>query len=225
MRRQQRRLRLINEPYHERVLTAFVVASRVIGSTGKLLDRQGIALLAEEISWTPTRLLTWSQSRSLSIANQLKGLLEDTMGETWNWWPLEPRLRQLDDGFCRLFWQTVRYFIFSPNIENKVLTSAKALPNISACRCAEEFQKGDPGCYKFCSSVHDHDCDRIVRRTLTPNKRRLQHENHNRSVVFQILIAATEITFFFDWIANPIPTGWRSRAAQFFSGPPVHSSG
>ena len=96
-----------HRPYEGRISRSIGMASKVIDGSGRVLDRKQVALLVQEISWTPTALLRWSDDKSLPILDQLKGLVEDSMGETWNWWPLEPRLRRLDDGFCRLFWQTV----------------------------------------------------------------------------------------------------------------------
>jgi hypothetical protein len=87
------------------------MAGRTIDFLGRALDQRSIEALAQEMSWTPPMLLMWSQVRYLSVANQFKGLVEDFMEETWNWWPFERRLRRLGDGLCRLSWQTVGPFI------------------------------------------------------------------------------------------------------------------
>jgi len=101
-------LEFAHRPYEERILRSFSMATRIIDESGRVLDRQGIARVAQDVSWTPTTLFMWSHDRSLSVASRLKGLVEDSMGERWHWWPLGPRLRRLEDGFCRLSWQSVR---------------------------------------------------------------------------------------------------------------------
>jgi hypothetical protein len=102
-------LRLVHRPYELRVSLSLETASSVISGSGKVLDDdvRSIAAVAEEISWIPTTLFRWSHGEDLSVVDRLKGLVEDSMGETWNWWPLRPRVRRLSDGFCRLSWQTV----------------------------------------------------------------------------------------------------------------------
>jgi hypothetical protein len=97
-----------HRPYEARVSRSIGTASKVTDRSGRVLTRPQVALLAQEISWTPTTLLTWSQDKSLCIADQFKGLVEDSMGETWNWWPLQQRVHRLGNGFWRLSWQTVR---------------------------------------------------------------------------------------------------------------------
>lgn len=103
-------LAFAHNPYEKRISRAFGLASKVIDGSGKVLNRRGVTLVAQEISWTPIALLTWSCNTSLPILDQFKGFVESVMGETWNWWPPNPRLRRIDNGFCRLSWQTVRLF-------------------------------------------------------------------------------------------------------------------
>jgi hypothetical protein len=100
-------LNLARRPHEARVLRSLVMGSSVIGGSGKVIEGRGIAAVAEEISWIPTTLFRWSHREDLSFVDRLKGFVEDSMGETWNWWPLRPRVRRLSDGFCRLSWQTV----------------------------------------------------------------------------------------------------------------------
>jgi hypothetical protein len=38
----------------------------------------------------------------------MKAFIEKHMGESWNWWPLAPRLYQLRPGYFRLQWISVR---------------------------------------------------------------------------------------------------------------------
>jgi hypothetical protein len=124
-----------HRPYERRISRSIGTASKVIGGSGRVLDPQQVALVAQEISWTPTALLRWSDDKSLPILDQLKGFVEDSMGETWNWWPLEPRLRRLDDGFCRLFWQTVSpaFTASRDQSHRSILTCEQASQDTSAC--------------------------------------------------------------------------------------------
>ncbi|ORY06745.1 hypothetical protein BCR34DRAFT_616857 [Clohesyomyces aquaticus] len=46
-----------------------------------------------------------SRSQNESISNAIKTLVEDYSCLTWIWWPLEPRMRKLEDGEARLFWE------------------------------------------------------------------------------------------------------------------------
>lgn len=100
-----------HQPYQKRISISLREAGIVIDDSGKVLDAKGTMVVALEVSWTPTTLFRWSYGGHSSVADRLKGLVEDSMGETWNWWPLHPRVRRLDKRFCRLSWQTVRLLL------------------------------------------------------------------------------------------------------------------
>lgn len=68
--------------------------------------------LAREISWIPVHHIDFSHDMQVSYLDRMKGFVEDHLAESWDWWPLGPRLRPLEAGFCRLQWKTVRSFSF-----------------------------------------------------------------------------------------------------------------
>jgi hypothetical protein len=95
----------------------FVHASyekRILSAVGGDLEQSGVRLgedvihhIAREISWVPVHYLDFSDDTSLSYADATKAFIETYMGESWNWWPLAPRLYQLRQGYCRLQWMSV----------------------------------------------------------------------------------------------------------------------
>lgn len=99
-------LEFTHKPYEKRVLSTF--GSNLVGSDGECLKSDTISHVAEEISWVPTRLLEFSHDTTSSRSDSLKAFVEQSMGETWNWWPLAPRLHALRFGYCRLKWKSVR---------------------------------------------------------------------------------------------------------------------
>jgi hypothetical protein len=96
-------LEYVHKPYEKRILTALG------GSPFWEMCQSKVSLtgLARELSWVPTNLVSFSHDRSLGTADLLKGYIEDTMGETWNWSPMEGRRYRLEDGSCRLNWKAV----------------------------------------------------------------------------------------------------------------------
>jgi arginyl-tRNA synthetase len=50
-----------------------------------------------------------SYQESSGILNHLKGIVEELTEETWEWWPLKPRLRPLSPGHARLRWDCVSF--------------------------------------------------------------------------------------------------------------------
>jgi hypothetical protein len=67
-----------HDPYKDRILRSISRVSKVVDGSGKVLDRQGIVALAEELCWTPIALLAWSHDKFLSIADRMKGLVTTT---------------------------------------------------------------------------------------------------------------------------------------------------
>lgn len=51
-----------------------------------------------------------------SIVNYLKSRIEDRLGETWNWWPLKPRMHELLPGQARIHWRCVSIAIQWPRL-------------------------------------------------------------------------------------------------------------
>lgn len=41
------------------------------------------------------------------VSDHFKGYIEDSIGETWYWWPLALRLRRLRAGHFPLNWKSV----------------------------------------------------------------------------------------------------------------------
>lgn len=98
-------LEFVHKPYERRVLSA--VANSLVGPSGEFLDPDATQLLAQEISWVPKHLLRFSYDDHLSYSDAFKAFVETNMGETWNWWPLAPRLHSLRPRYCRLQWKSV----------------------------------------------------------------------------------------------------------------------
>lgn len=184
----ERLLELAHKPYEKRILKTLGMANRIIDCSGRSLTQQGIALLAQELSWTPVMLLAWSHGRSTSVANQLKGLVEDCMEERWNWWPLKPRLRRLGDGLRRLSWQNV-----CPLLEissGLILTLTKAKQDASTCGCARRHQSCAPRRSEVCSGLRQHHW--ITSRTLTFTEQCPQFIYCDCTASFQIHISQPE---------------------------------
>jgi len=50
-----------------------------------------------------------SYQESSSLLNHLKGIVEELTKETWEWWPLKPRMRALSPRYARLRWDCVSF--------------------------------------------------------------------------------------------------------------------
>lgn len=69
---------------------------------------QDLEVLVSELQHVaPDQILT-DVNDTTSVVNYLKGIVEDLTGETWDWWPLKPRMRALGKGEVRLRWECVR---------------------------------------------------------------------------------------------------------------------
>jgi tetratricopeptide (TPR) repeat protein len=51
--------------------------------------------------------LSLSNQHNNSLSNRMKAFTEDFTMLEWNWWPLEPRMRNLNSNETRLFWHCV----------------------------------------------------------------------------------------------------------------------
>lgn len=45
----------------------------------------------------------------ICLVNRLKGVVEEATRESWDWWPLGPRLRSLEPGKTRVLWNCVSF--------------------------------------------------------------------------------------------------------------------
>jgi hypothetical protein len=98
-------LDFVHKPYEKRILSA--IGSDLVGPTGIRLGQDMIHCMAQEISWVPEQALTFSRDVDLSYGDNVKAFVEDHLGESWNWWPLVPRIHGLRPGYCRLQWKSV----------------------------------------------------------------------------------------------------------------------
>ncbi|KAK4987273.1 hypothetical protein LTR66_007640 [Elasticomyces elasticus] len=63
--------------------------------------------LVTELQHVQPTQISISYEEKFSIANYLKGIVEDRTGEAWEWWPFESRLHALSPGQARLRWRCV----------------------------------------------------------------------------------------------------------------------
>jgi hypothetical protein len=69
-----------------------------------------LSSLTRIIMSIPNDRIWFSARDDLSISNKVKALIEDCTEENWNWWPLQARMRALQDNQTRVHWQCVRIF-------------------------------------------------------------------------------------------------------------------
>jgi hypothetical protein len=98
-------LDFVHKPYEKRILSA--IGSDLVGSAGSPLGEDIIRCMAQEVSWVPEQALTFSRDVNVSFGDTMKAFVEDRLGESWNWWPLAPRMHGLRLGYCRLQWKSV----------------------------------------------------------------------------------------------------------------------
>ena len=93
----------VHKPYEGRIMSA------LSSDLPRDLHQDKVSLMrtARELSWVPTNLFSFSHDRSLAAADLIKGLIEDSMGESWDWSPLEKRKHRLQANLCRLSWRCV----------------------------------------------------------------------------------------------------------------------
>ena len=96
-------MQLAHKPYEQRI--AFALGSTMFNERGQRITSPKRA--AEEISWVPTHRFSVSFEEHPAMADRLKGYVEESMDEVWNWWPLAPRVHTLRAGFCRFKWKEV----------------------------------------------------------------------------------------------------------------------
>lgn len=94
-------LRAVHEPYEDRIEHTLRGVYREFESLFTRLKHMS------DLSWVPAHMFTFSTRESIGILDSVKGMIEDYMGETWDWWPLNPRKRPLKPGDVRVNWSTV----------------------------------------------------------------------------------------------------------------------
>jgi hypothetical protein len=102
-------LNLAHEPYEKRLQAALDAGSLGATDTCPCSDFSAVRVV-RELSWVPTRLLSISEDRSLSWTDRVKGYVERSMGESWNWSPLAGRSHRLKPDYCRLSWKSVSIY-------------------------------------------------------------------------------------------------------------------
>lgn len=63
--------------------------------------------LARVLKSVPSDRIWFSTKNDFSPSNRTKSLIEDHTEENWNWWPLRPRMRLLQNHQTRLHWRCV----------------------------------------------------------------------------------------------------------------------
>jgi hypothetical protein len=101
----------VHEPYEKRILLAIGDEAE---QSGVHLEQDSIHCMARDISWVPVQSFAYLSDTDLSCADGAKAFVEDRLGESWNWWPLAPRIHRLRSGYCRIQWKSV--CISPPNL-------------------------------------------------------------------------------------------------------------
>lgn len=96
----------VHKSYEGRVLRA--IGEQVTSEGGKYcLGKEGIRAVAKDISWTPTHCIRFSEHESCALVDYIKAWVEDKLGETWDWWPLQQVSRPVAPGCLRARWSSV----------------------------------------------------------------------------------------------------------------------
>lgn len=96
-------MNLAHDPYEQRIRSA--LGDTIFSEKGHRLASPEQTI--RELSWVPPHLLSFSFHQPIGVIDRLKGFVEDSMNEAWNWWLLAPRLHKLRADYCRLRWQLV----------------------------------------------------------------------------------------------------------------------
>lgn len=99
-------LNFVHEPYKKRLYAA-LRDKAIISESGVAISPETKVGLVRELAWVPPSLFSSVFEVQRPRLNSLKGFVEDCLGETWDWWPLQQRVRSLKAGYCRLSWVTV----------------------------------------------------------------------------------------------------------------------
>ena len=84
------------------------------GCENPLLEtsRARLNSLIRELDFISPNQIWISDQNINSFSNTFKEIIENRTGETWDWWPLSPRVRALSPGQARLHWHCVSCPIF-----------------------------------------------------------------------------------------------------------------
>ncbi|KAM0688989.1 hypothetical protein Q7P36_011065 [Cladosporium allicinum] len=63
------------------------------------LSRQELQSFASKLKWLSSIDVHFSYQEDQTRANSFKALVEDTLGESWDWWPFDARARSLPKGY------------------------------------------------------------------------------------------------------------------------------
>lgn len=99
-------LEFVHEPYKKRLYAA-LRDNAVNPQSGTAVSPEAKLGLVKELAWAPPSLFGAVFEVQRPRLNSLKGFVEDSLGEVWDWWPLQQRVRSLKAGYCRLSWVTV----------------------------------------------------------------------------------------------------------------------
>lgn len=67
-------------------------------------SRQELQSFASEFRWLSSTDVNISFEVVQTWTNSLKAFVEDTLGESWNWWPLKARVQPIPRGYARVRW-------------------------------------------------------------------------------------------------------------------------
>jgi hypothetical protein len=99
-------LDFVHDPYEKRLYAA-LRDNAIISESGTPVSPEAKFGLVKEVAWVPPSLFSFVFEVHASTLNSAKGLVEDSLGEVWDWWPFRQRVRSLKPGYCRLTWVTV----------------------------------------------------------------------------------------------------------------------
>ncbi|KAF2189112.1 hypothetical protein K469DRAFT_702842, partial [Zopfia rhizophila CBS 207.26] len=99
----ERRLFEFVHPSLRSILMGWISKQRRAGNLS-IKQLRDLEMLVSELQHIPPDQISIDLRDTGSAINYLKGKVEDFTGETWDWWPLKPRMRALSDGEVRLRW-------------------------------------------------------------------------------------------------------------------------
>ena len=77
-----------------------------------------LSSLTRIIMSIPSDRICFSAANDFSLSNKIKAFIEDHTEETWNWWPLRARMRELHDNQTRLYWRCVSILCILTAVSN-----------------------------------------------------------------------------------------------------------
>lgn len=85
----------------------------LITNTSLFLLPAALGPICRVLMTIPYERIYFSSENNLSVLNWVKGFIEDHTEESWNWWPLQPRMRPLAKDQMRVYWKCVSNSIYS----------------------------------------------------------------------------------------------------------------